>query len=86
MLITIESIKDKLHSTLSPDYLEVIDDSMLHQEHLDVEAGSVTHITIKISSQDLKSATKVAAHQMIYKTLKNEIDAGLHAISIKIQQ
>ena len=85
MLITIDGIRIKLNDALSPSYLEVINDSMLHSEHLpDVEENSVTHVTIKISSPELLLASRVKSHQMIYSALKEELDAGLHAISIKI--
>lgn len=82
-------IKDKL-GVLSPHYLEIINQSDLHKNHvtrykndLDVETLE-THFHIKISSELLSNKTIIKKHALINKILKEEFESGLHALSIEV--
>lgn len=80
----IEHIKKKLE-ILKPHFLEVIDDSNSHLEHLDVVPDNVpSHLIIKIGAESLKTLSRVERHQQINELLKEEFKKGLHALSIKI--
>ncbi|WP_039455931.1 BolA family protein [Candidatus Jidaibacter acanthamoebae] len=85
-MVSIIKIDNKLRSAFHPDYLEVSDDSLAHKGHLNYKQGTVTHIKIKIKSSSFKDKTKISMHQLIYKTLAEEIKMGLHAISIEADE
>jgi BolA protein len=75
----IETIKDKL-AILNPISLEIIDQSQNHQEHLDWPSP-VTHITIKVKSEQFNALSLIQRHKKIYEILKNEIPQ-IHAVSL----
>lgn len=78
----LDKIKEALQC-LNPDYLEVIDDSALHQGH----AGALTgkgHFTVKITSQMLQTKSRIEQHRLIYAALGSLMETDIHALSIKI--
>jgi len=72
-------ITEVLKSQLSPDYLEVINQSNGHQ----VAPGSETHFRVFIVSSAFREKSKLQRHQLIYQILKTELDAGLHALALQ---
>lgn len=79
-----DRMRQILTEQFSPDALTIIDDSHKHKGHMGWREGGETHFTIEISAQSLRSQSRVAANQAIYRVLKPEFAAGLHALSIKI--
>lgn len=77
-------VANKLEKALSPDHLEVIDESYKHSGHGDFEGSEGTHFQIIIKSKDLTSLSRVKAHQEIYKILSLELEEGIHALAIQI--
>lgn len=86
MSLTLKEITTTLEDELLPEYLEVNDESSLHQEHLDVPENVVTHIFINIKSDQLNRRSKVQAHRIILNVLKKSMDKGLHAIRINLMK
>lgn len=79
-----ERIKQRL-AVLQPTYLEVINDSALHEGHLgDTAPREETHFTIKIAAKNFAGRNLLGKHQMVNKLLEDEFSQGLHALSIKI--
>lgn len=72
------SIRDKLTAAFAPEFLEVINESHMHN----VPAGSETHFKIVLVSADLGHMSKVARHQAIYRALQEERASGVHALAI----
>jgi len=83
-----ESIKNKLEHALQPSLLEVIDESHHHVGHVGSRAEGESHFRVKISSEKLKSLTKVKQHQNIYKILAEDMDnnnpKAIHALAIEV--
>ena len=79
----INNIKAKL-ATLTPHYLEVIDNSALHAGHTGVTTSEETHLKIIIASDVFNEISKLKQHQIINELLADEFEQGLHALSIKI--
>jgi stress-induced morphogen len=75
----IEVIKTKLFK-LDPLELEIIDQSIQHQEHLDWPS-EVTHITIKITSKHFNDLSLILRHKKVYDLLREEIPQ-IHAVSL----
>ncbi len=74
-----ESIKNKLESCFNPAILKIVNESGHHA----VPKNSETHFKIIIVSDYFQGATLVERHQMIYKQLDEELQNGVHALSIK---
>eukprot|EP00471_Norrisiella_sphaerica_P004879 CAMPEP_0184480844 /NCGR_PEP_ID=MMETSP0113_2-20130426/2341_1 /TAXON_ID=91329 /ORGANISM="Norrisiella sphaerica, Strain BC52" /LENGTH=177 /DNA_ID=CAMNT_0026859577 /DNA_START=32 /DNA_END=565 /DNA_ORIENTATION=+ len=81
------SMQAKLSEKLEPKKLEIIDDSKGHVEHEAMvgkaaESGE-THFTVEIVSDAFEGVNLVKRHRMVYDILKEELDAGVHALSLK---
>ncbi len=77
-------IEKKIKTALSPEKLEVIDESHQHVGHGGWREGGNTHFRIKIKAATLNNKTRVAQHQAIMRLLKDEFDNGLHALAIDV--
>ena len=71
-------IEQKLSQALSPQYLEVINESNTHS----VPANSETHFKVILVSGVFEGVRKVARHQKIYGVLADELAGGVHALAI----
>ena len=73
-----QTITSKLEQALSPEHLEVIDESQMHN----VPAGSESHFKVIIVSGDFKDKRLVARHRMVNKALEQELQGGIHALAL----
>ena len=73
-----QKIQAKLEQELNPANLEVLNESHMHR----VPPGSESHFKVIIVSDQFEELPRVRRHQQIYALLKEEIDAGVHALSI----
>ena len=78
-----ERIRAKLERELRPSELEVEDISYQHAGHAGVR-GSVgeTHFNVKVVSKEFEGRSLVKRHRLIYGLLRDELQSGLHALSI----
>ncbi len=72
------SLHDKLTQAFQPSYLEVINESAQHH----VPINSETHFKIIIASPNFSGLSLVKRHQAIYALVQDEMDRGLHALSL----
>lgn len=82
-----EIIQEKLIREFAPSFLEIINNSHLHQNHFvapNLELQNQTHFMIKISAQCFNGMTKINIHRQINKILSDEFKRGLHALEIKV--
>lgn len=80
-------IENKLINYFDPEFLEIIDNSYLHQGHLEMQNSQnsgETHFLIKIASKKFINQSKIEIHRQINNLLKEEFTAGLHALEIKV--
>lgn len=77
-------IKTKLQSSLEATVLEVNDVSYQHAGHAAMKETSdkETHFNLKIVSPKFEGQTLVKRHRMVYDLLNDELQSGLHALSI----
>ncbi|MFB1002141.1 MAG: BolA/IbaG family iron-sulfur metabolism protein [Pseudomonadales bacterium] len=71
-------IISKLTAALSPSHLDVVNESHKHSGPRDAE----THFKIVIVGDAFNNQRSVARHQMIYKTLVDELAGDVHALAI----
>lgn len=78
-----DSIERKLTERLSPVELVVEDVSHQHAGHAGAPRGSSeTHFNVKVISQDFQGLSLVKRHRLIYGLLQEELQNGLHALSL----
>ncbi|PWA50272.1 bolA protein [Artemisia annua] len=76
-------IKTKLQSVLEAKLLEVEDVSYQHAGHAAVkDNANETHFNVKVVSGKFDGQNLVKRHRMVYDALADELESGLHAISI----
>lgn len=76
-------IKEKLEKELFPIELEVEDVSYQHAGHAGVRGSDgETHFNVQVVSEEFEGKSLVKRHRLIYNLLQDELDSGLHALSI----
>ena len=80
---TVERIRNDLTAALQPARLEVIDESGLHAGHAGAVPGKITHVRIVVEAEAFRGKSRVDSHRIVNELLKNEIAAGLHALTIE---
>ncbi len=73
-----QRITEKLQQAFSPEHLEVINESHMHN----VPEGSESHFKVFIVSDDFAGKTLIARHRMVNEVLKDELDGGIHALAL----
>ena len=74
-----ESIESKITSTLQPQYLEVINESHMHN----VPPGSESHFKVVVVCEQFEGVNRVRRHQTINGILSSELKNDIHALSLQ---
>ena len=78
-----DRIEEKLTTALSPQRLEIKDDSHKHEGHSGWREGGETHFRVEIVSDSFSGESRVNRQRRIYDILADELDSGLHALQLK---
>ena len=78
-----EEIKKRITSNIKVEKLEIIDNSQKHTKHKFFSKDKC-HLHIKVSSQYLKSLSRLQAQRIIFKILKEDLKNKIHALEISI--
>lgn len=81
-------IREKLTAGLTPERLEVEDDSARHAGHhheggVDGRAGGESHFNLTVVSSAFEGQGRVARQRMINALLRDELAGPVHALSIR---
>jgi BolA protein len=79
------TITNKLREAFSPESLDVVDESHLHEGHAGHRPGGETHFRVYIVSDAFEGKSRVERHRMINATLAAELAGRVHALAIKAQ-
>ncbi len=77
----IEMIRQQLEQTLTPQSLEIIDDSHKHVGHSG--AGGMGHFTVHICAAAFEGKTPLQRHRLVYEALAALMQTDIHALSIQ---
>ena len=72
------AIEEKINTSLTPTYLEVLNESGNHN----VPPGSESHFKVTIVSNEFDGKMLLARHRIINKLLAEELAGAIHALSI----
>lgn len=73
-----ETIIQKLNQAFTPDHLDVINESSMHN----VPEGSESHFKVVLVSAEFEGKLPIARHRMVNKILENELKSGVHALAL----
>ena len=76
-------VKKKLSDQIDLESIKVEDKSFLHKNHSDNQEGKF-HLKIILSSNELKSMSRIESNKKIYKILDKELKETIHSIQILI--
>lgn len=79
----VDEITERLQARFAPEALAVADESEGHRGHAGWREGGETHFRVEIVSQAFDGKTRVARQRLVYAALKDELDAGLHALAME---
>lgn len=80
-----DTISNKLQEAFTPESLQVVDESHLHEGHAGHRPGGETHFRVHIVSAAFKGKSRVDRHRMINSALAAELAGGVHALAIQAQ-
>jgi BolA protein len=78
---TLDRIEQKL-AVLTPDSVELIDDSEKHAGHAGAKGGG-GHFELIIVSAQFEGKSSQARHRMVHAALGEMLEREIHALSIK---
>ncbi|RED31278.1 BolA protein family transcriptional regulator [Rhodopseudomonas thermotolerans] len=80
---TQDTITQKLREAFTPESLDVIDESNLHEGHAGHAGRSETHFRVNIVSAAFSGKSRIDRHRMVNELLAPELKGGVHALAIK---
>ncbi|MEN8259975.1 MAG: BolA family protein [Pseudomonadota bacterium] len=83
MTTRLELIEAKLNDALTPEKLEIVDQSFAHAGHGGATQSGGGHYHATIVSSAFEGKTMVQRHQLVYKALGDLMQSEIHALSIK---
>ena len=78
-----QKIEKAVRDGLEPEFLELRDDSALHEGHSGSSPEGETHFHLIVVSQKFEGCSRVQRQRMVYKLLDEVFQAGLHALSLE---
>ena len=76
-------VKKKLTDQIDIESIKIEDKSFLHKNHLGNQEGKF-HLKIILSSNELKSMSRIESNKKIFKILAKELKETIHSIQILI--
>ena len=80
-----DTITNKLHEAFTPESLDVVDESHLHEGHSGHRPGGETHFRVYIVSPAFEGKSRIERHRMVNTTLDAELKGSVHALAIKAE-
>ena len=77
-MIVQQRINDKLQAELSPEYLEVVNESHNHN----VPSGSESHFKVTIVADAFSGKRLIQRHRLINQILADELANDIHALAL----
>jgi BolA protein len=85
LMVMKDTISNKLQEAFTPESLQVVDESHLHEGHAGHRPSGETHFRVYIVSDAFKGKTRVERHRMINSALAAELSGSVHALAIHAQ-
>lgn len=79
--MTAEELETRLRAALTPEHIEVDDDSHQHAGHAGAREGR--HFSVRITSLRFAGLKPLARHRLVYDALGPLGPLGIHALAIE---
>lgn len=78
-----ETMRVKLEAALSPERLEIVDDSESHRGHGGYREGGESHFNMEIVAAAFVGQSRVSRQRLVFDALKEELAGPVHALSLR---
>ncbi|MBX7250033.1 MAG: BolA family transcriptional regulator [Caulobacteraceae bacterium] len=79
-----ERISRKLHDGLSPESLEVRDESAKHAGHAGARPEGETHFDVRVVAAAFAGLSRLERQRLVNGLLREELAGPVHALSLKL--
>jgi len=80
-----ERIETQLRERFSPVHFVLTDQSASHAGHAGARPGGETHYHLTMQAAAFEGLSRVARQRLVYDTLREEFDTGLHALTLDLK-
>ncbi|MBK8544642.1 MAG: BolA family transcriptional regulator [Caulobacteraceae bacterium] len=80
-----ERIETQLRERFSPVHFVLTDQSASHAGHAGARPGGETHYHLAMQAAAFEGLSRVARQRLVYDTLREEFDTGLHALTLDLK-
>jgi len=77
------AIETKLTAALSPEHLEVTDNSAKHAGHAGARPEGESHFAVVVVSSAFEGRNRVQRQRLVYDALSEEMANHIHALELK---
>ncbi len=78
-----DRLRSKLDQVLSPQQLEIHDDSAKHSGHAGAREGGESHFSVLVVSECFEGLNRVARQRLINTALAEDLAGQVHALSLQ---
>lgn len=78
-----EKMQSKLEAALSPERLEIVDDSESHRGHGGFREGGESHFNVEIVAAGFAGVSRVGRQRLVFDVLAEELAGPVHALSLR---
>ena len=79
---TVEETQTRIEAALSPDHVEINDDSAHHAGHQGNRAHGGAHLTVTVVAPAFAGKSLVERHRMVYAAVGDLMQQQIHALSM----
>ena len=79
----LKSIREKITLALSPDQVDIVDESHLHAGHAGAREGGESHFRLYVVSAKFEGLSRVARQRLVNSALREELKGPIHALAMK---
>lgn len=84
--VTADEMERVLRAALSPESIEVHDDTADHQGHAGHSGAPFgTHFSLRIQAACFNGLSHVKRHRLVYDALRDLMPRGIHALAIQVE-
>ncbi|MEM7121090.1 MAG: BolA family protein [Pseudomonadota bacterium] len=80
-----QAIEQKLKAALSPEHLDIVDESHLHAGHAGARPEGESHFRVTIVAAQFRGLGRVQRQRMVYQALSEEMASDIHALALVTQ-
>ena len=80
-----QAIEQKLEAALSPEHLDIVDESHLHAGHAGARPEGESHFRVTIVAAQFRGLGRVQRQRLVYKALAEEMESDIHALALVTQ-